>query len=190
MQNEITTWIGFWLEISRTLGPAVITALVSIALFRYQLKMKTAEIRGNSELKARELIFESYQKRIERISNGANEIGNAFGKLVPHMKELSNDEVTTGIVYFVKLTIDVFKEEFEELSEELEKSGLSKRKPRQIEFVKSTLSTKLDPVESINIQSVYLDFMKSIGIIFALRDDLLKQKSEDLFLCYLQNTKS
>jgi len=64
------------------LGPAIVagffTALGSYLIYRSQLKTKLAEIQGQAELRARELLFESYQKRIDRIGEGVNKFMGAL----------------------------------------------------------------------------------------------------------------
>lgn len=66
MLSQAINWPILWLA----LGPAIVaglsTALASWLLYRSQLKTKIAEIKGQSELRARELLFESYQKKIKR----------------------------------------------------------------------------------------------------------------------------
>jgi hypothetical protein len=56
-----------WPTVFLALGPAIITgiftALGSWLLYRYQLKTKTHELRGQTELRARELFFEDLSKR-------------------------------------------------------------------------------------------------------------------------------
>lgn len=74
MQTQSINWPTLWLA----LGPAIVagffTALGSYLIYRSQLKTKIAEIKGQAELRARELLFESYQKRIDRIGRGCKQI--------------------------------------------------------------------------------------------------------------------
>ncbi len=53
-----------------TLGVAIVTALstllATLIAQRGQLKVKVLEIEGQQEIKAKELLFENYQRRIER----------------------------------------------------------------------------------------------------------------------------
>src|SRR5207249_295625 len=156
---------------------AIITALVSYALFRHQLKMKIAEIEGQSQLKARELLFESYHRRIERISNDAEKIGKAIGDLLHQLREIegSSGSHNSSVPLFliVSTAIDVYREDFEELVVELERFGIAKSKTKQISFVRECLKTDLSTITPNEIGGLYLNFMKSVGIIFGLKDNLL-----------------
>lgn len=80
MQSQSINWPTLWLA----LGPAIVggffTALGSYLIYRSQLKTKIAEIRGQAELKARELLFESYQKRLDRVGEDVDSfVGALYG---------------------------------------------------------------------------------------------------------------
>lgn len=80
MQSQTINWPTLWLA----LGPAIVagffTALGSYLIYRSQLKTEIAEIKGQAELRARELLFESYQKRIDRIGESVDKfVGALYG---------------------------------------------------------------------------------------------------------------
>jgi hypothetical protein len=92
MQSTIPNWPTAIVEIAKYLVPATITAIVSIWISRYQYKMKLDELRKQAELKARELLFSSYQKKIENSNQQATAMGEALGKLFPVIQEIEEKE--------------------------------------------------------------------------------------------------
>jgi hypothetical protein len=60
-QTQPHVWADVAYQAVLTLGPALITAGVTWLAFRSQLKLKDKEIAAQAKLKARELMFNSYQ---------------------------------------------------------------------------------------------------------------------------------
>ena len=73
-------WSAAIVEITKVLGPAIIIAIFSFLTIRLQYKTKVLEIKGQAALKAREILFASYQKKIESVNNSLKEVGEFFGK--------------------------------------------------------------------------------------------------------------
>jgi hypothetical protein len=174
MQPEVLSRPAAILEIAKYFIPAAITAFTSIMINRYQWKAKEIEIRGQAELKAREILFNSYQKRIERITNFGKDLGEALGKLMPEIKEIAVEErLTNALVEMVKLCIAPYRAFIEELEDELSKANLSDKKLPEVSLIKETLAIQPEHITTENIGSVYLNLMKTLGLIHSLREDLL-----------------
>lgn len=184
-----------WATVALALGPAVITAISTAVgswlLYRHQLKTKVAEIRGQTGLRARELLFESFQKRIDRRDEGIKQFVSTLMTLVEHLKVETDEESKrqSGIVIIalIKMIREPFLDSVSELEEEFKLVGLTDKRRKDISTIRQTLAVDLDKVEIKNVGELYLDFMKSIGLFTSLKDELLNIKCEDLFSVYLSD---
>jgi hypothetical protein len=163
MQSQTINWPTLWLA----LGPAIVagffTALGSYLIYRSQLKTKLAEIKGQSELRARELLFESYQKRIDRIGEGVNKFMGALYGFAGHLQALTDEEekrqAQVAILVLIKMTRDPILDSVGELEEELGSVDLATKRSADLRFIRETLSAELDKPD-IDFGLVYLNFMK------------------------------
>jgi hypothetical protein len=194
MQPQNLDWPTAVVEIAKYFVPAAITALVSILISRYQWKTKEIEISGQAEIKARELLFDSYQKRIERIGNFGRDMGEAMGKLLPYLQdwgktETGNDQIAIVFLEIIKIAIGTHRSSLIELEEELKKVGLLQAKQGDVTFVKNFLSVDPNLLTAQQFGPVFLNFIKTLSIMDGLQQDLLHKKSQDLFEAYLGNSQ-
>jgi hypothetical protein len=138
MQSQSINWPTLWLA----LGPAIVagffTALGSYLIYRSQLKTKVAEVRGQAELRARELLFESYQKRIDRIGEDVNKFVGALYGFAGHLQALTNEEekrqAQAAILVLIRMTRDPILDSVGELEEELESVSLANKRRAALRF--------------------------------------------------------
>ena len=142
--------------------------------------MKIAEIKGQSELRARELLFEAYQKRIDRIGESAKEFVGALMGLAGHLQgtteEESRRELEAAMIALIRMTSDPFRDSINDLDEELQAVGLAEKRQKDISFIRETLSIDLNKVTVNDVGITYLNFMKAIGLFHSLKDELLNKK--------------
>ncbi len=189
MQNQVINWPTLWLA----LGPAIVagffTALGSWLIYRSQLKTEITEIKGQAELRARELLFESYQKRIDRIGQAVEKFVEALYGFAGHLQALTDEaekrEAQVAILVLIKMTRDPILDSIGELEEELKAVDLGDKRRKDIEFIRDTLSADLEGPTATGFGVVYLNFMKAVGLFNALKEELLNRKCEDLFNVYL-----
>jgi hypothetical protein len=81
IQSQPHVWADVAYQAVLSLGPALITAGVSWLAFRSQLKLKDKEIDAQAKLKAKKLMFNSYQGLLERREKDAVDVGKALGQL-------------------------------------------------------------------------------------------------------------
>src|SRR2546430_9925701 len=190
MQSQTINWPTLWLA----LGPAIVagffTALGSYLIYRSQLKTKIAEIKGQAELRARELLFESYQKRIDRIGESVDKFVGALYGFAGHLQALEDQEekhqAERAILVLVKMTSDPLLDSIADSEEELKAIGLADKRQKDVQFIRDTLSTDLAKATIADVGGIYLNFMKAVGLFHALRDELLTKKCEDLFKVFLE----
>jgi hypothetical protein len=114
---------------------------------RHQFEMKAAEFESIAEIKRKELLFNAYQQRIQRIGERANEMGAAFGQLSGTLTAITNEEekrqINEAMFTLVKESFEVRREWFRELEEERAKVGLADTSPTQIKIIRDALSVDL-----------------------------------------------
>lgn len=179
-----------WAYVFLTLGPALITgastALGSWLLYRQQLKSKVAEIEGQTQLRARELLFESYQKRIERREESLKELVSALMGAAGHLQGTTDEEgkrqLEQAMLVLLRMINDPYLDSLNDLEEELTAVGLIDKRQKDISFIRQTFSVDLEKVDSKLTGELYVNFMKALGLYHSLKDELLNKKCEDLFL--------
>lgn len=187
-------WLSVWAEAIRTLGPAVVasaaTLLGSYLLFRNQLKTKVTEIKGQSELRARELLFDAYQKKIDRISKNANEAGTALGQLGALLRseedESAVEEALKSLPYLMKVLKSGFWEAVEDLENELKALEVPAKSADRIVSIKKGISVDIQSVTSFaEVQEIFMQWVNAVNAFYVLIEESLTRKAESLFSEFL-----
>ena len=97
------------------LGPAVITGLASYFIARLQLKIKDKEIVGQSRLKAKTLLFESYEKSFESLTKQSSQLSGTIGKIYASFDSpISDDDETfktiDSMLRIFRISMDYFRD--------------------------------------------------------------------------------
>lgn len=200
MGNEVN-----WSELLKTLGPAIVTGLTAIFTVivtatitylasRHQFKMKLIEIKGQSELRARELLFDAYQKRLERILNELNEFDKSISLSIGELKGME-DHKDVDNKYFPQLLklfkgfLNDFEEEIAELEDELNKENLlNKRNMERLTFMRNVFSEVVnEDVKNEDSEKKTFQVIRAARMFSRLIDELLEKKSTELFSVYLKS---
>ena len=150
------------LEISKILGPAIITGLLAYMLAKAQFKNSLHQLDLANELKARMTMFDYYQARINEANNAFSTFSEKLTKLETFVMSASVEELGSyGVNNFWKdfnnlhhflltLSFRETRSDFEELSPN-EKDATMEMKIAEIEKVLSNLARANDRVETLNI---------------------------------------
>ena len=134
-------------EISKILGPAIITALVGYKVGKSQIEVKLRELEKTHAYSASEKLFSYYQNREKELNEAYNSINKDMGFLLGMTSTLpENDELLNNIIkmydlyektipYQIKLTLRDLKkynlqetEEFKKLESFLDQKALKDQK--------------------------------------------------------------
>ena len=173
-----------------TLGGTLLGSLIGFfgtwLSMRYQHRIKSIELASQARLRAKELLFTTYQDRITRISQRATDLQSAFGSFLGMYKAIEDEnerrQLNEGMLELLKQVYEFRREYFEELKEERRKVGLENTNPVQMSAIEDSL--KLD-ISTIHSQTEALEMVVGIVRMIAASDnlwqDVLAKKGEDLF---------
>lgn len=190
MSNQVITGINIWWVAVMTVSPALITGIVSVLISRHQLKMKISEIKGESEYKARENLFKSYQERL-RINRQSSEkffdsIGRTFGYYLAEEDEQEKIKILKAQFKFIKLIKNEIPKSIDEFEQELRKNKLvTKEVEEQILFIKKTVSKNLETISEKDMEAIFIDYWKVFDLLHSFENTLLEKKRDELFSKYL-----
>jgi len=191
---------SFLNEVGKNL-PAIITALTAIisafvgGLFtwlitRKQIKSKEYEIKSNVELRARELIYNSYQKKLKRllqiIESNTGSRYSIYATFVLEGFEKNIDTVKKYCDATKKLIKDVLNP-YEELKHRIEKENIKDEiLLKKIEDIKNLQNKIFDENKIINnYEEEFLLLHKFLSLLNDVDEDLIEIKSLSLFQKYL-----
>lgn len=183
MTPETTTLIG---TLAGTAIGGIIGFFGTWLTLKYQNRMKSAELASQSQLKAKELLFESYQRRIERINDRSKEMGESMGKLAAIYQATTNEaeKQKLNIAFFmiIRESYELYKEWFRELEEERNKVGLGDSSPVQVATMREALAVDFQNITTeADVQRIFINWTKMVAVMDSLLQDVLAKKSEDLF---------
>lgn len=188
-------WPTVTIEAVKILGPALITGFTSYYIAKFQLRTKEIELKGQAEIKARELVFNAYQKKLEDRAKAAEELGRQLGQLVPYVQELEEKsgivESTKPLIVLLQIISDVCREDFQDLENDLRQAGLHEKHQKKLAHIQRVLSfevEKLTPQDVATVQNQFLDLTKSYGLIASINNELINKKAMDLFSPLLDGT--
>ena len=190
VSNQVVTGVNIWSLAVMMLGPAAITGAVSIIISQLQLKMKISEIKGESEYKARENLFQSYQRRLTAHGESSKEffegIGKTFGYYVAQENEQEGIKMLKAHFKLIKLVKDEIPESIDELERELRENKLfTEDIEKQISFMKKTISVDLEKIAEKDMGAIFIDYCKVIDLLHSFENTLLEKKRDELFSKYL-----
>ena len=176
------SWSFVTLEAVKVLGPAAIAAIVSIFVTRVQLQVKITELQATARLRARELMFEAYQKHLKDVVEKSSDTANACGKLLAVLTAQSDSDLRAQSIEDVRRILPVFKdvliedyaglEKDEELGkyDDLKKRCLDAR--AELETIDADV---VDPIESVR------KLMRLQGVLGECEANLIQRMSKALF---------
>ncbi|MBD0369495.1 MAG: hypothetical protein ICV60_01470 [Pyrinomonadaceae bacterium] len=191
MTPEQTTLIG---TLAGALLGSVTTFAITWLTLRHQLQVKSAELDSVAEIKRRELLFDAYQQRIQRIADRGKDMAAAFGQLSGTLTAIEDEaekrQINEAMFTLIKESFEIRREWFRELEEERAKVGLANTSPTLIEIIRKALSVDLEDTLPADTKRMYIDFVKTLALMDTLWQDVLEKKSEDLFSAGIGSQKA
>lgn len=195
MQTQMVqiTWASVALDALKILGPAILALAGSWIALRYQRKLKEAEIDAGLRLKARELMFEAYQRELISQTAELKEFGKAMQNLYQKLKTGTQEEkIQAWLSAGTAMTglMSPVLSSFPRLEQELREFGLSEQYSVQLDFIREALSnppqiTDLKGAEEFANTAFYM-----ISHFTVMSQDLLDKKRQSLFQEYLPTTRA
>ena len=182
-------WSDVAYQAVNSLGPAAITAVVSWLAFRSQRIIKQAEIEGQTKLRARELMFNSYQGLMERREKEVTDIGKVLGQ-VGIALQITDDEdekrkACVALMEVMGSIVTPFKGSVADLENELAQAGLLEKYQSQLSYIKSHVDFDVMTIPYKDIPAKYQAVMTMLGYASLIQQALLANKREELFREYL-----
>jgi len=190
MSNQIITGVNIWWIAVMTITPALITGVVSIIISQLQLKMKISEIKGESEYKARENLFKSYQEKLRANRESSEKffesMGEVFGYYIVEENEEEKIRILKDQFKFIKLAQKEIPKSTGEFERELRKNKLVTGEiEKQILFIKDTVSKNLEKISEKDMEAILIDYWKVFDLLHSFENTLLEKKRDELFSKYL-----
>lgn len=193
MPNPIT-----WSGVIFILGPALLATLSTLAgvwlTHHFQLKTKKTELDAQAKLKARELLFNSYQQKLDRKREALSKASSGMGQFIAQVKLAKDEEEKREILTLLNtLTSDVtdlITSYVDELEEELNREGLTHKRKKQMDFIRANAKKHLQMKTTEELEAALFNVWKVSDAVAFLEQELLEKKCEDLFGEYLPKSQS
>ena len=182
-----------WAAVALALGPALLAALSTLAgswlTNHFQRENKKLELDRQAELRARELLFDAYQKRLEEYGKDAQQMTSALGKLAGNLSAEEDEEerqvVWEALIQIIQFTLDPLMIWARDLEVELQAVGLLGGYEAHVRRIKKALATDFSKVSLADKDTVLPEFMMVFSSLTAIRDALSTKRCNDLFSKYL-----
>jgi len=182
-----------WITLAQITLPAGFALLGSYLAIRSQVKLKSIETEAQTTLKAKELIFSTYQKRWEKADRDSTELLALTNQFNEKMLQEDMGSVTPIFAKLLAHQMTALNEEdLNSLVAELKEAGIADKHQRKIEIVNEYLSKDLAAFfeslknlpndEALQRAAVVMhDLVKTLAVTSAMHGFLLQKKAEDLF---------
>jgi hypothetical protein len=182
MTPEIAALIG-------ALGGALIgslsTVLITWLTNRKQIELQKNEIKAQVGLKARELLFNSYQQRMNKLESELFQYGSTLGQISGTLAGTEDEEERHKILHHLIKTFRpfmmLFTDTVVDLESELEKVGLLEKREAQLNILRENSGIELDETNGDDLEQHLNSLFKSLAIISLLNQEILNRKCESLF---------
>ena len=155
-----------------------------------QLELQRIQLQGQSELKARELMFVVHQKKMEMFNQEIKDLGGVIGKLgaavnLPDVEEQEKTETMLAFIATVRMMTDPILERMGEIEQQLSDAGLSIKYERQLSLSRRIFHFDMTKLTIQQVESNFHNLSKALTYLAELQYRLFERKSEELFSEYL-----
>lgn len=174
---------------------AIVSALVaflgSYLVGRNQIKMKIKEIQGQSELKARELIYNNYQSKVQRLISYSDHVNKALSEWYAWISEVDEEKQKNEYLKTLNLVKKIVRLEFEDLEEikdELVAQDMfTGRWKMKYEFIEQALKKiTTGEIKMEDAETLYFRLWRAMNYLGNISKELSDKRSDDLFSVYLK----
>lgn len=186
MQTQPLTWQAVVLQLLLSLGPAVIALTATYITLRHQRKTKRDELSLSSSLRARELVFNHYQKKLDRISALSENLSKAYGELDAIQRSLGKADLSLAFTNYVQTVTEIVlmaKHEAEGIEDELRAYGLENKYEHELGVVRQVISNKWQPQGEQ--QQQFENYCNMLRCFTLVQEAALEARMRDLFSEYL-----
>jgi hypothetical protein len=173
-------WSDVAYQAVNSLGPAAITAIVSWLAFRSQRRIKQAEMEGQTKLRARELMFNSYQGMMERREKDVTDLGKVLGQVAVALQITDDEEerrkACVALMEVMGSIITPLKGSVVDLENELAQAGLMQKYQSQLSYIKSHVEFDVMAIPYKDIPAKYQAVMTMLGYVSIIQQALLAKK--------------
>lgn len=186
---QSVSWITFATETVKIVGPAALALAGSWIALRYQSKVKQIEIDSQVGLKARELIFEGYQKKLESQTKDLKKLAAALGQVLRNTQLGDEDELQKAksiLIEAIAGSANPILHKLEIVEGELKRIGLLTEYRRELDFIREANKQVCSDWNSKDqVRDFSFTFFNAVNYLSIINQDLLDEKRHQLFDYYL-----
>ena len=170
------------------LGPALITGLTSYFIARLQLKIKDKEVIAQARLKAKTLLFESYEKSLENLTKQSSQLSGTIGKIYASFDSplSENDDETfkniDSMLRIFRINMNYFRDVGKYFESELKKNSmLNDDRKEKLNSIIDTTNKTFNPLTIKDLRDELDHYVEFTSHITVLQSELIEHKREQLF---------
>jgi hypothetical protein len=164
---------------------SISTFLATWLTLRNQVLLQKVEVRAQMELKARELLFGAYQRKIEASEKSLEDTGASLGKIEVSIEHLRTDAekgaAIKPLVGGLAEMLSLYKRHVGQIETELKEAKLFDQSEELLGKIKEVLALDFAALTDEEIGQNYRKLLMFSGLISSLEYDLLNHKAEELF---------
>jgi hypothetical protein len=180
-------WPVVALEALKYLGPAILVLIGSLFAQRQQRLLRQKELDAGARLRARELVFNHHQKKLDKLSAASDDLSKSLGEMqaLMHSPE-TGDPVAAATKFlssFISITL-MAKHEAEGMEDELKAFGLREQYANELGVLNEMIAAGgWQPQGTLEQQA---DEARTLLLSLVLiQEALLEARMRDLFSEYL-----
>lgn len=184
--SQAVTWAGVALDALKILGPAVLALLGSMLALRHQRLTRDKELDAGARMRARELVFNHYQKKLDKISVMSDNLGKSLGEIQVHLFAPETPDRENAVRSFIPSILAIVvmaKHEVEDAEVQLKAFGLQEKYAREWSVV-SQLNKQGGQIEG-DLEQQIETIRDSLFSLVLIQEALLEARMNELFNDYL-----
>lgn len=184
------SWPSFWMEAVKILGPAIVALLGTFIALYHQRRLKTVELDALTRLKARELMFGDYQRKMEQNIRDVQALGKTMAELEMALSlsddELEKKKMLVAFVGSMNQIMSALSTNLDDLEVNLKSVNLHAKHKPKIDFIKK----HFDPANTTPsyISRNHKTITEALAYMVSMQQELIEKKREELFREYLPKT--
>lgn len=188
--NIVAGIIGALSALTGSLIGGLFAMRIATRAHERQIELQQIQLRSQNELKARELMFGMYQKKMEESIRDIKELGSVLGKLgmtlqLPDINEKEKMEVRLAFIGTLSSITKPILERINEMESEFNELGIYDKYKKSFDFIRENIFKQNPERNFQEIEGNYEKTSKVITYLAELQSVLIESKAQELFSEYL-----
>jgi|GEM_PF-3895658 len=189
VENQSNTLIAFF-NLMTILGPAIITAVISYLISHKQFEIKLKELRFSAQIRARELMYNNFQKKMSQLMENWKRYSESFSNFYNILILNGTEEEKSKYLTRFARILQFYRQDYYDMNidynSELLKLGLlNKENLNKVKIIEEFFNQEFDSAVSFkSLEDLLRQAIRVNNIMTSFESQIIEYRANLLFAEY------